>query len=117
MLYEYIDVMTAVQAVLDKQQALAGNLASDNIDLTGVANPADNLANVCFGGNQAFIPATMVSRREAFDFVQAHSRLSDVFKKDRAAVYSEAQTEFAAEKRRLQYLDAVLRAFDRYGGE
>ncbi len=116
MLYEYNNVMTAVQAVLDKQVGLAGNLAADDIDLAGVVSSADNLANACFGGNQAFIPATMVSRREAFDFVQAQSRLSDVFGKDRAAVYSEAQNEFAADKRRLQYLDAVLRAFDRYGG-
>ncbi len=114
MLHEYDEVFGALTQILDTAKSVSEGSA-DTIDLADVENPADNLANFVFGGNHAYIPVAMIAGNEAWDFVSAHSRLSDFFGQDRSAVYAAAAEDYAADKARAQYYDAVLKTLDKAG--
>lgn len=116
MLHEYAAICEALISILDESKSISDGSAADAIDLANIVSTADNLANAVFGGNTEYIPALMVASREAFDFVSAHSRINDVFAQTRADIYAAASEEFASDKKRVQYYDAVLKSLDRLGG-
>ena len=115
MLHEYDEVFSALVGIMDTAKSVSEG-AVDSIDLADVVNPADNLANFVFGGNHEYIPVSMISGNEAWDFVSALSRLSDFFGLDRSAVYAAAAEEYDGDKKRAQYYDAVLKTLDKAGG-
>lgn len=115
MLYEFAGQLANVKGLLEQGVSIAGNEATDSIDLTVLDIYPEELASACFNNSgETTVPQT-IAQREAFDFVVSHQRLMTVHAMDRAAYYTRAGSEFATIMSRYDYLNAVLQRMDRKG--
>ena len=99
---EFFTQVDKLKALIDKASAIADGSGVDNLDLSQLKNEAEAIANSCFAGGK-MTPAQSVSRKDAYDFVVACSRLSDVISMTRADYYTKAVTDLVATKERVEF--------------
>jgi hypothetical protein len=94
--------------ILGQQKAIAENSGTDVIDLSKLVTDSAALAATAFNNPILLGASEVIARKEAYDFSQAHSRLSDVFDRDRASYYSQAVEEITTAEKFVDHQEAIF---------
>jgi hypothetical protein len=94
--------------ILSQQKSIAENSGVDVIDLSSLVTDSASLAATAFNNPRLLGASEVIARKEAYDFSQAHSRLSDVFNRDRASYYEQSIEEITTAEKFVQHQEAIF---------
>lgn len=89
--------------------------APGTVDISSLSCKGTALANKVFTGTTPGGAASLLARKEAFDFVAAYSRIGVVLGQTRAQYYAEAPAAQAKEAARITRLTGSLNTYARLG--
>ena len=113
---EFNKLVSDILSIIDKQKAIADNSGIDDIDLTSIIQDVESLANSAFTPSNISM-ATIISLREAYDYVASQSRINSVYNYTRENYYSNSGDQLDKLSAFMEYLKAILVNLENIAGK
>ena len=113
---EFFSHVDKIKNMISKVSGIASGTAIDDIDISVLKSTADKIADSCFAVGK-MTPTQSIARKDAYDFVVACSRLSDVLGMTRADYYTKAVKDSEISKERVDYAKAAVVTLESAGSK
>lgn len=114
MLGEFQASIDVIIENLESCKNIANNSAVDDINMDDLLFDFPELTDLAFGVESNLIMTQMLARKESFDALSGHLRLSTVHSRGRSDYYGNVEAEINAGIEQLQKLVGVLTSLEQY---